>query len=229
MVYLNVSEYPHEMWLQVPLQNHRLVDSKVDTESEIAMTRAVEVITDPKIASILVDPMRREIVRLLAESEKTENELAGLLGLSDPSVGHHLKILREGELIRVVRKEAEEHGILQKFYESNAAVYLVDTHNMPLEIGRYFTPASLERVRGVMATASVALRREEAKLSEKDVEEFAKLFAAALVRSSTKFPKRWNGNREELLATLYRSALSDVLANPSQLPESVRKLLRSFH
>jgi DNA-binding transcriptional ArsR family regulator len=204
------------------------MDSKSEPESESAMAKAVEVITDPKTASILVDPMRREIVRLLAEGEKTENELAGLLGLSDPSVGHHLKVLRETGLIRVVRKEAEEHGILQKFYESNATVYLVDSHDMPQEIDRYFMPISLERVRGVMAAASLVLRREGAQLSEKDVEELAKLFASAVVRSSTKFSKRWNGNREELLAALYRSALSYVLANPGRLSESVRKLLRAF-
>jgi DNA-binding transcriptional ArsR family regulator len=192
------------------------------------MVKAVEVITDTKTAGILVDPMRREIVRLLAEGEKTENDLAGVLGLSDPSVGHHLKVLLEGGLIRVVRKEAEEHGIVQKFYESNAIVYLVKSQDMPLGIDRYFMPISLERVRGVMAAASLVLRREAIQLNPKDAEEFAKLFASAMIRSSTKFSKRWNGNREELLAALYRSALSHVLANPGGLSESVRKLLRAF-
>jgi DNA-binding transcriptional ArsR family regulator len=192
------------------------------------MARAVEVITDPRIARILVDPMRREIVRLLAEGEKTENELAGLLGLSDPSVGHHLKVLRDAKLIRVVRMEAEEHGILQKFYQSNATVYLVDSHNMRREIDRYFMPISLERVRGVMTAASLVLGREGAQFSEKDVEEFAKLFASAIVRSSTKFSKRWKRSREELLAALYRNALSYVLANPGSISENVRKLLRAF-
>jgi DNA-binding transcriptional ArsR family regulator len=192
------------------------------------MAKAVEVITDSKVARILVDPMRREMVRLLAEGEKTENELAGLLGLSNPSVGHHLKVLREGGLIRVARKEAEEHGILQKFYESNATVYLVDSHNMQQEIDRYFMPINLERIRGIMTAASLVLRREGIQLNEKDVEEFAKLFASAIVRSSTKFSKRWNGSREELLAALYRSALSYVLANRGQLSENVRKLLRTF-
>jgi DNA-binding transcriptional ArsR family regulator len=193
-----------------------------------ARCKAVKVITDPKVAMILVDPMRREIVRLLAEGEKTENELAELLGLSNPSVGHHLKVLRESGLIRVVRKEAEEHGILQKFYESNATVYLVDSHNMQQEIDRYFMPIDLDRVRGVITAASFLLRREGTKLSEKDVEEFAKLFASAIVRSTTKFSKRWNGSREELLAALYRSAMSYVLANQDQLSEDVRKLLRAF-
>ena len=192
------------------------------------MVKAVEGISDPKVARILVDPMRREIVRLLAEGERTENELAGLLGLSNPSVGHHLKVLRGGGLIRVTRKEAEEHGILQKFYESNATVYLVDSHNMQQEIDRYFMPINLERVRGIMTAASLVVRREGTQLNEKDVEEFAKLFASAIVRSSTKFSKRWNGSREELLAALYRSALSYVLANRGQLSENVRKILRAF-
>jgi DNA-binding transcriptional ArsR family regulator len=192
------------------------------------MQRPMRIISDPKIARVLVDPMRREIVRLLAEGEKTENDLAESMGLSDPSVGHHLKVLMDTGLIRVARREAEEHGILQKFYESNAVIYLVDSHNMSKEIDRYFMPISLERVRGVMASACMILG-EEIRLSEIDAEDLAKSYAAALIHVSRSFSKPWRGTREELLTKLYTASLRHLLKNPVQMPETVRHLLaRAF-
>jgi DNA-binding transcriptional ArsR family regulator len=188
------------------------------------MRRPVRIITDPKIAHVLVDPMRREIVRLLAEGQKTENDLARLLGLSDASVGHHLKVLREMGLIRMARREAEEHGILQKFYESNATVYLIDWRKMPKEIDRYFMPISLERIRGIMTGANY-LMQETTKVSEKEVEDFARAYASALTDVSSKFRGPLDGGREELMAALYRKALTHILRNQSALPENIRRLL----
>jgi DNA-binding transcriptional ArsR family regulator len=202
-------------------------DLMIDREVTL-LPKAVVTISNPRTANVLVDPMRREIVRLLAEGQRTESDLAESMGLSDPSVGHHLKVLRECGLIRIVRREAEEHGIVQKFYESNATVYLVDSHNMPQDIDRYFMPISLERVRGIMAGANLILK-ENNRLNEKDVEDFAKVFASAIIRASSRFSRQWKGTREELLATLYRNALKHVLNNPTALPDSIRELLmRAF-
>ena len=188
------------------------------------MQKSVRIITDSRTARVLVDPMRREIVRLLAEDERTENELAEDMGLSNPSVGHHLKVLRHAGLIRVARTEAEEHGILQKFYASNAIVYLVDSHEMSKEIDRYFMPISLERVRGIMAAAGLVVG-SATELTEADVENFAKLFVAALVEATKRFSKSWKGTREELLAALYTAALRYVLKD-AETPAKVRELLQ---
>lgn len=192
------------------------------------LQRLVGIITDTKVARVLVDPMRREVVRLLAEGEKTENELAESLGLSDSSVGHHLKVLKDAGLVRVSRREVEAHGILQKFYRSNAIIYLVDSHNMPMEIDRYFMPISLERIRGIVASAAVILG-ESVHLSEEDAETTGKAFAAAMIRVSRKFSKRWNGTREELLSKLYTAALRQLLQRRGVMPEKVQSfLVRAF-
>jgi DNA-binding transcriptional ArsR family regulator len=190
------------------------------------MRKAAEIITDSKTANVLVDPMRREIVRLLAESEKTENDLANLLGLADPSVGHHLKVLRDKRLVRVVRKQAEKHGILQKFYEANATAYIVDGRQMPQQIERYFMPISLERARGIITAVSMILKKSPAVSSE-DMEKFAKIFAAAIVDiARSKFSKPCNTSREELLGKLYHTALTHLLKEPERLPVNVRTILR---
>jgi DNA-binding transcriptional ArsR family regulator len=184
----------------------------------------VEVITDPERAKVLVDPMRREMVRLLAQRAMTENELAETLGLSDPSVGHHLKILAQSGFIRVVRKEAEQHGILQKFYETNALAHFIDPRAMPLDVERYFMPVSLERARGIVAALSI-ITGEPEQVSTEELEQFTKILASAIVDAAPKYLKRWKGDREELIIRIYRDALARLLDKPNMLPEKVRHLL----
>ena len=53
--------------------------------------RALEAISHPR---------RREILRLVLDAELTVNELAGRVGVSQPSASQHLKVLREAGLVR---------------------------------------------------------------------------------------------------------------------------------
>ena len=182
------------------------------------MKKTIEVIIDPGRAAVLVDPMRREIVRLLAESEKTQNELAKLLGLSDPSVGHHLNLLRERGLVKIVRKEAEEHGILQKFYEATAYLFLIDSRKMPREVERYFMPIALERARSIVAVLRV-MSNENNVLTAEELEEFAKIVSSTIIDVAKKFTKPWVGTREELLAKIYRNVLDKLISKPDLLPK----------
>ena len=50
---------------------------------------------------VLVDPSRRAILDLLRERERSVGELVGELGLSQPGVSKHLRVLREAGLVRV--------------------------------------------------------------------------------------------------------------------------------
>jgi DNA-binding transcriptional ArsR family regulator len=188
------------------------------------MKKGVEVITAPEKARVLVDPMRREMMRLLAERARTEHELAQTLGLSEPSVGHHLRILREHGLIRIGREEAEEHGILQKFYETTSHAYFIDSRKMPLEIERYFMAANLERARGIVAALNMIKHRTE-YVSAKELEEFAEVVASTIVEVASRYAKRWEGDGEEIISRVYRTALSSLQAKPTSLPETVRGLL----
>jgi DNA-binding transcriptional ArsR family regulator len=190
--------------------------------------KAVEIIADPERARVLVDPMRREVVRLLGDGGKTENELADILGLSDPSVGHHLKILRELGLVRMTRQEIGEHGIVEKFYEANARIYFVDSKKMPLEIERYFMPISLERARGIIAAAEVMLN-ESKEFSAAEVEELARALASAVVQLAPRFSRPWKGGREELVGRVYKDALAQLLRKPELVPQRVRDLLLATH
>jgi DNA-binding transcriptional ArsR family regulator len=61
------------------------------------------------------DPTRQRIVSLLQERAATTKQLAGALGLSPGTVGHHLKVLEEAGLIRVVRTR-KVRAMTEKYY-----------------------------------------------------------------------------------------------------------------
>ena len=56
----------------------------------------------------LADESRLKLVGLLAASERNVQELAGMLGLKEPTVSHHLAILREAGLV-TMRAEGTVH------------------------------------------------------------------------------------------------------------------------
>ena len=55
---------------------------------------------------VLAEPTRRRILDLLLERSRPVGELVELLGLSHPGVSKHLRVLREGGLVRA-RAEAQ--------------------------------------------------------------------------------------------------------------------------
>lgn len=53
------------------------------------------------VFNAVAEPRRREILVYLASGERPVNEIAGTLGLEQPSVSKHLRVLREVGLVRV--------------------------------------------------------------------------------------------------------------------------------
>jgi DNA-binding transcriptional ArsR family regulator len=49
----------------------------------------------------LADPVRRELLALLARGERTAGELAAPFPISRPAISRHLRVLRESGLVRV--------------------------------------------------------------------------------------------------------------------------------
>ena len=60
---------------------------------------------------VIAEPTRRRILDLLLERSRPVGELVDVLGLSQPGVSKHLRVLREADLVRV-RREAQ-----QRWYE----------------------------------------------------------------------------------------------------------------
>ena len=169
--------------------------------------RAAYVVRDEKIAMLLVDPMRRTILNLLADRSLTESQLSELLGLTDASVGHHLRILLRAKLIKIEKREEEAHGIMQNFYRSVALCIVVDTGKMPKLVAKYFFPINIERMRGALAatkkgTRGLALR------DTKRLEVIAENLAIQIAGEAAKLGvKKTFSDRETTTLEIYRRAL----------------------
>jgi len=64
----------------------------------------------------LADPTRREILRLLGESEMSAGDLAARFDMTKPSMSHHFTVLKEADLV-TCRREGQ-----QLFYAINTTV-----------------------------------------------------------------------------------------------------------
>ena len=169
------------------------------------------VVSDVKVAKLLVDPIKRQILRHLAERELTQKMLGEILGMSDPSVSYHLKELKNAQLIRVVRNEAEAHGILQKFYEANALYFIVDYGAMPPDLRGYFLTVNLERLRGVFAILR-ALKGARISMSSGEMEILADRIAHYLGEVAREYESHhFGGDRESLIINLYGDALQRAI------------------
>jgi DNA-binding transcriptional ArsR family regulator len=60
---------------------------------------------------VLAEPTRRRIVELLLERSRAVGELVDVLGISQPGVSKHLRVLRDGGFV-AVRADAQ-----RRFYE----------------------------------------------------------------------------------------------------------------
>ncbi len=172
---------------------------------------AVRVISNREVARLLVDPVKRQILRHLAEEELTQKMLAERLGIADPSVYYHLKQLKAAALVTVARSEPEKHGIMQKFYSADAMYYIADYAEVPLELRAYFLAVNLERLRGVFAILR-ALRGITITLSSGEMEKLADRLAYSLAEVAKEHHDRpFKGGRESLIITLYGEALQRVI------------------
>ena len=68
-----------------------------------AMARAA---TTTDAFNAVAEPRRRQILDLLAGGERPVNDLVALLGLAQPLVSKHLRVLREVGLVRGARRRA---------------------------------------------------------------------------------------------------------------------------
>jgi DNA-binding transcriptional ArsR family regulator len=67
--------------------------------------------TTSDVFNAIAEPQRREILNLLVQGERSVNDIVEALGLKQPQVSKHLRVLREVGLVRV--REAGQ----QRFYQ----------------------------------------------------------------------------------------------------------------
>ncbi len=88
------------------------------------------VVTSPAELRAMADPLRSTILDLLLERAATVSELASAVGRPKSTVAHHVKVLVDAGMLRVVRSR-RVRAIDERFYGRTARLYFVG--QVPLE------------------------------------------------------------------------------------------------
>lgn len=174
--------------------------------------KVVYVVDDPAVAKILVDPMRRAILELLRAKPMTQARLASELGLATSSLNYHMKLLRSKKLVTIVKREAEKHRVMQKFFSPAAYLFVYDMDALPKNIARYFYPVSLERTRGMASAILFKDSRFSMPSTQEAMNDLTERVSRALVISAREYPKQdLDSGLEEATYRIYRDAIKRAL------------------
>ncbi len=172
--------------------------------------KAVQIVGDQAVARAMTDTIRRTILMMLRDRPMTQTQLAEELGLSKAALSHHLKILKQHELVSIVKKEEESHGIVQKFFAANSYLLLYDFSVLPRDIAGYFYPARLERARGVISMLS--LNNQSFMRDCKLTDFIARNLSAYLIEAAGPYvDKEIDYGDEGLIYEIYTKAIRALL------------------
>jgi len=172
--------------------------------------KTVRIIRDLETIELLTDLVRREILRLLAVEPLTQTQLAEKMMLTKPSMSHHLQLLRKAGLIRINRAEVGSHGILEKYYEPTAKLFIEDWEKVPSDLRRYFIHSHMERLRGMLSVFQLIAqeRGQNIEVSSNEVRELAETTAKHIVIIGERYEKTETDiDRETLLIRIYSETL----------------------
>ena len=87
-------------------------------------------LTEPSQVKAISHPLRTAILGLLHERAATVSELASALGRPKSTVAHHVKVLNQAGLLRVVRTR-RVRAIEERFYGRTARMFFVGVERGP--------------------------------------------------------------------------------------------------
>ena len=122
-----------------------------DLADRIALTRPAQV-------KAIGHPLRTTILGLLHERAATVTELAVAVERPKSTVAHHVKVLAEAGLVRVVRTR-RVRAIEERFYGRTARMFYVGVERSP---GRRRSASGLQRLRGRRWRVGRGVPRREA-------------------------------------------------------------------
>jgi DNA-binding transcriptional ArsR family regulator len=142
-------------------------------------------VRDPEQFKAVGDPTRQKIISLLTEKAATTSQLAEALGQPKGSIGHHLKVLENAGLIRVVRTR-QVRAITEKYYGRTARLFdFREVEGVPgvepffllrEAINEYVLPESVDGFEDVSTLAHARIPMEKAQEFADRVMELAEEF-----------------------------------------------------
>ncbi len=144
------------------------------------------VLTTPAQVRAISDPLRTTILGLLHERAATITELAKAVKRPKSTVAHHVNVLADAGLLRVVRTR-RVRAIDERYYGRTARLYYVDMgENLPLDFND-FEVAAKESAAAYQARQLWAFIRH-ARISREQASDFW-LRIKALVEEFDKLPR----------------------------------------
>lgn len=125
------------------------------------------------VFSVIADPTRRRIVRILAEQTHTVGAVVEKLGMSQPTISKHLKVLRDADVVSVTVEGQRRLYSLNPDVFATVTEWINETVQIARQSNEAHAPVALPG--GVSASASDKATAENAteKAAEKPVEKTA--------------------------------------------------------
>ncbi len=123
------------------------------------------------VFSVIADPTRRRIVRILAEQTHTVGAVVEKLGMSQPTISKHLKVLRDADVVSVTVEGQRRLYSLNPDVFATVTEWINETVQIARQSNEAHAPVALPG--GVSASASDKATAENAaeKAAEKPVEK----------------------------------------------------------
>lgn len=190
------------------------------------MRKAVMMVHNSKTIKTLADPVRREILRQVANKPQTATKLARKLHLTKPTIGYHLQTLLKAGLIKIERTEIGTHGILEKYYEPTSSLFVEDFErvlselllNLSTSAYAYFLHINMERLMGILSVFHLIMeaRGQSIEISSEQLEELAEEFAMQVACIGKRYERIMpDMSRETLAVKIYSEALSAMISKGS--------------
>ena len=177
-------------------------------------------LTTPAELRAIADPVRSMILDLLLERAATVTELATALGRAKSTVAHHVGVLVETGMLRVVRTR-RVRAIEERYYGRTARVFMVGVVNRPGETARavHANALSVAAAESVAAHEADELRSivRHARIPHESAGAFWER-ALALVRDFSGLPRSGD--------TVYGFAMGLFPTEHPTLPEPQRETSR---
>ncbi len=84
--------------------------------------KGLKVLSDPESFQLLADETRRRIIYLLRAKEMTVSQMASELSLTPQAIYHHIRKMKDAEMVEVAREERIDHFI-ETYYRATAEVF----------------------------------------------------------------------------------------------------------
>jgi DNA-binding transcriptional ArsR family regulator len=167
----------------------------------------VEVIDDPAVAMAALDPVRANILAILAEPGSSTT-VAAALGLPRQQVNYHLRTLERHDLVRMV-EERPKRGLTERVMLATARAYVVSPSTLGANAA---DPACTDRLSTRYLIAVAARMVGEVADLARGAEEAGKPLATLAIDSEIRF-----------------ASAADRAAYTAELTSAVTALAAKYH